>query len=141
MTTDLWCLVVLTLWTIPLFYAAPIGKMRRVGVGWGISSREVEPPMEPWMGRAERASNNHKENLPMFAIIVLILHVTGKHDDVTAATSMVYVVSRMLHAVFYWFAIETLALRSVVYFVALGALFKTRQRLEQPNFMLVSRLA
>jgi uncharacterized MAPEG superfamily protein len=129
-TIDLWCLVGLTLWTLPLIFLPPVGKMRIHGVAFGVGNRDVEPEVPAWVKRAERASANHRENLPMFAVIVLVLHVTGKADDVSAAWSITYVIGRVLHSVLYWFGINKLALRSVAFYVALGALL-----------MLVTRLA
>ena len=80
----------MALWSLPLIYAVPFGKMRHGGgtlsdgLSWGFGNRDTDPASVPaWVGRAERAGRNHFENLPMFAILVLVLHVSGKHDDVT----------------------------------------------------------
>ena len=129
MTTELWCLVGLTLWTLPLLYVGPVGTMKLHGVGWGVGNRADQVETPAWVKRAERAANNHKENLPLFAIIVLVLHVTQKHDEVTVGASVVYVAARIAHSVLYWVGVEKLALRTVFYYVAIGALLLLVTRL------------
>lgn len=131
MTLDLWCLVFLALWTLPLIYAVPFGKMRHGGgLAWGFGNRDHDPPATPaWVGRAERAARNHFENLPVFAIVVLVLHVTGKHDDVTGGAAVAYCVARVLHALLYWFGVTTLGARTGAYYAGLGALFLMLSRL------------
>lgn len=129
MTLDLWCLVFLTLWSLPLIYLPPVGKMRAAGVGWGFGNRDTDPAPPAWVGRAERAARNHFENLPLFAIVVLVLHVTGKHDDVSGWVAVVYCAARVAHAVLYWTGVTTLGLRTIAHYVSLGALLVLIARL------------
>ncbi len=101
MTIDLGCLLVLALWSLVLNHAPAIGRMRTLGLAWGAGNREKTPMVSEWIGRADRAQRNHHDNLPMLAIVILIAHVTGKHDGVTAIASVVMVVARIAHSLIY----------------------------------------
>lgn len=128
MTVDLYAVVFLALWTFAVIYVGPAGKMRAAGVRWGFSNRETEPGDLPaWIGRADRAARNHFENLPMFAILVLVAHVSGKHDDVTAVASVVYCVARVFHALLYWTGVQYA--RTVAYYVGNACLVVIVSRL------------
>jgi uncharacterized MAPEG superfamily protein len=120
MTTDLWCLVAFALWGVALVAFESSSKTRLGGVAWSLGNRDAQPDaLPPWLQRAGRALNNHKENFPLFATAVLVLHITGHANHLTALGAIVFLVARVLHGVIYMAGITTL--RSVVWFVALGA--------------------
>ena len=129
MTIDLWALVFMTMWTIVVVNVVPGRKMLSAGLSWGLSNREVDPEVPSWVGRAERTARNHGENLPMFMALVLVAHVSGEHDDVTAIAAVVYCVGRVAHAVCYWTGTVFLGLRTGAHYLALGALFVILSRL------------
>jgi uncharacterized MAPEG superfamily protein len=108
MTIDLGCLLMLALWSLVLNHTPAIGRIKALGVDWGLSNREETPAVAPWIGRADRAQRNHHDNLPMLAIVILIAHVTGKHDDGTAIASIIIVVARIAHSLIYIAGITTL---------------------------------
>lgn len=66
---------------------------------WEIGPSIPRPP--PWVGRVERAYRNFGEWLPVFAILVLMAHVTGAHSKATAAASSAYVVLRIAYTAAY----------------------------------------
>ncbi len=101
MTIDLACLLGLALWSLVLNHTPAIGRMRKLGVVWGMSNREETPIAADWIGRADRAQRNHHDNLPMLAIVILIAHVTGQHDSATAAAAVVILVARVAHSLVY----------------------------------------
>lgn len=121
MTTELWALLAVTLWGLPVVYAPAIGKMRIAGVGWGLGNRDTEPPAPAWVARAERAARNHFENLPLFIVAVLVAHVVGAHNEITRAAAVAFVVGRVAHTVLYWLGITVV--RTVAYYAAIGAVF------------------
>jgi uncharacterized MAPEG superfamily protein len=127
MTIDLGCLLVLALWTLVLNHTPAIGRMKTLGVAWGMSNREETPMTADWVGRADRAQRNHHDNLPMLAIVILIAHVTGKHDGVTAIASVVMVVARMAHSLIYIAGIT--ALRPLSYLVSIVAMLAIVRRI------------
>jgi uncharacterized MAPEG superfamily protein len=127
MTIDLGCLLVLGLWSLVLNHTPAIARMKVLGLAWGAGNREETPMVvAPWIGRADRAQRNHLDNLPMLAIVILIAHVTGKHDGITAAASVVIVVARMLHSLAYIFGIK---LRPFFYLVSIVAMLAIVRRI------------
>jgi uncharacterized MAPEG superfamily protein len=127
MTIDLACLLGLALWTLVLNHAPTIGRIRTAGVAWGLSNREETPTVAPWIGRADRAQRNHHDNLPMLAIVILIAHVTGKHDGITAIASVVMLVSRIAHSLVYIFGITQL--RPPFYLLSIVAMLAIVRRI------------
>jgi uncharacterized MAPEG superfamily protein len=111
MTTDLICLVLLALWSIPLNHTPAIARVVKAGVAWGLSNRETSPDVSPWVERADRAQRNHHDNLAMIVAVVLTAYATGQQDGVTAIASIGILIFRVLHGVVYivgWSVIRTL---------------------------------
>jgi uncharacterized MAPEG superfamily protein len=118
MTIDLACLLFLGLWTIPLSHIPAIARAKYASVEWVMGNRDTLPKVPAWVDRADRAQRNHLENLPMFAIVILIASLLGKTNAITAVASIVIVVFRVSHSVIYMLGIPKI--RSMLYF---GALF------------------
>ena len=119
MTTDLLMLVLSGVLAVamPLTYAA--GRMARPGgTRWALGNRGEPLEVAEWTGRAHRAHLNLVENLPTFAILVLVAHVTGEASEVTALGSMIFVGARLAHAVVYIAGI--IVLRTIVFYVAIA---------------------
>lgn len=114
MTTDLFCLLLLALWSIPINHIPAFGRVSEAGLKWAASNREkaVEGPL--WVGRADRAQRNHHDNLAMIAAVILIAHFSGQADGVTAIAAIAILVCRVLHWVAYVAGIA--AVRSLAYF-------------------------
>lgn len=68
------------------------------------------------MGRAVRSHQNFVENLGPFTIFVLVAHVAGKSNDVTALGATIFFWARVAHTLSYVAGI--VYLRTVVFFVA-----------------------
>lgn len=101
MTLDLICLLILALWSIPLNHIPAIGRIKAGGVEWGMSNRDTLPDVPLWVGRADRAKQNHHDNLTAIAVVILIAQVTGQNDQITAIASVAIVVLRILHSLSY----------------------------------------
>lgn len=127
MTIDLWCLVVNALWGLGLVFLEVGGKTRAGGSAWNAGNRETEPDAPPWVGRAGRALSNHKENFPLFLTAVLVVHLVGKSDRVSAVGALVYVAARALHAVLYVKGVEKV--RSFAFLLGLIGVFVILSRL------------
>jgi uncharacterized MAPEG superfamily protein len=127
MTIDLACLLVLALWSFVLNQMPVFGRMKKLGVAWGVSNREETPIVAPWIGRADRAQRNHHDNLPMLAIVILLAHMTGKHDGVTAVASVVMLVSRISHSLVYIWGITQL--RPLFYLLSIVAMLAIVRRI------------
>jgi len=101
LSTDLLMLVLSAAlaWLLILTAAAP--KLLRHGLQWSAGNRDEAAEVAPWVKRAERAHANLNENLILFAILVLVVSVTGQANDATALGAVVFFVARCAHAVLY----------------------------------------
>jgi len=95
----------------------------------GFLSQEnyVDPAPRPvplWGKRADRAYLNAVETFAPFAVIVILLHLTGKENGTTAFFAAAYFWLRVAHAIVYWAGIPFI--RTLVFtlgFVAIVGLF------------------
>ena len=114
MTTDLFCLLALALWSIPLNHIPAFGRVAKGGIEWAASNREKSVEGAPWVGRADRAQRNHHDNLAMIAAVILIAQITGQNDSITANAAIAILAFRILHSVAYIAGISPV--RSLAYF-------------------------
>lgn len=117
MTTDLTMLV----WSALLCLLLPgvylVGRtITPGGTAWGFGNRDTPLAVPAWTRRAERAHANLVENLPAFAILVLVAHVAGKANASTALGATLFFWGRVAHAAVY--AAGITYLRTAVFFVA-----------------------
>ncbi len=115
MTMDLWMLVAAVglAWVQIVVAAVP---MILADMGWALGNREDDLERAPWAARALRASENMNENLPLFAILVLVANVSGSADSTTALGAQIFVGARALHAVVYMVGIG--GLRTALWLVS-----------------------
>jgi uncharacterized MAPEG superfamily protein len=118
-TVDLWCLVVNAIWGWALVMIESTGKTRAGGTRWNLGNRDVDPAVPDWVKRAGRAVANHKENFPLFLTAVVVVHLAGKADRVSAMAAVAYVIARAAHAVLYIGGVK--GLRSAAYLAGLLA--------------------
>ena len=128
-TTDLCCLTILGLWSVPLAHLPAVARMRAAGAVWGAGNRENAPPVPDWVGRADRAQRNHLDNLPFYAIAILVVALCGKADSVSATAAMALLGARVAHGILYIAGVTFLGLRSLAYFVALASCLVILSRL------------
>ena len=62
-------------------------------------------PIPLWGRRADRAYINAVETFAPFAALVIVVHLAGKADGMTAFWSMSFFWLRLAHAVVYWLCI------------------------------------
>jgi uncharacterized MAPEG superfamily protein len=121
MTTDLWmlaCTAMLCL-SIPMVYL--IGRLRMPGGrDLGLGNRDTAFEVPPWTGRAQRAHANLLETLPVFAALVLVAHVSGKADELTALGAILYFASRVAHAAVYIAGL--VGIRTIVFMAGMAGL-------------------
>ncbi len=121
MTTDLWMLVATSAVCLLLPTVYLVGRLRVPGgLSWGTGNRSEPLNAAPWVHRAERAHVNILETLPVFAILVLVAHVSGKSNDITALGSQIYFGARVLHAIVYVVGIPFV--RTLIFFASMAGL-------------------
>jgi len=101
MTTDLTMLVFTALLTLVLAFPPVIALVLSQGLGVAAGNRDEGLELPVWAGRASRAHRNALENLPIFATLVLVVHVTGVSSEATAQGAMLFFWARAAHAAIY----------------------------------------
>jgi uncharacterized MAPEG superfamily protein len=120
MTTDLFILVLAALLAVVQLSLYAIKANLDVGTGYALGPRDVPVAMSTITGRLKRAYENHLETLPLFAIAVLVAHVTGTANPATALACQVYLGARVLYVPAYVVALPWL--RSIIWIVAFAAI-------------------
>lgn len=82
-------------------------RTREFGLKWNAGARDETPAeRSPMTGRLARAQINLFETLPLFAAAVLIAHVAGREDTLTAWGAGLYLFSRVLFLPLYAFGVR-----------------------------------
>ena len=103
MTTDLFYLALTALLTALLWVPFIIMRVRAEGALTATDYKELPQPELPANVRcANRAHLNAVENLPVFVALVLVAHVSGEADSVTALAATVYFWIRLAHALLFY---------------------------------------
>lgn len=125
MTTDLTYLAYTAILTAALWIPYVVCQVQTNG--FLVPPDYVDPTPRPvplWGTRAHRAYLNAVEVFAPFAVLVIVAHIAGKANAMTAFWAMSFFWLRVAHAAVYWFAIPWL--RTVVFtlgFVAVAGLF------------------
>ena len=100
-----------------------IGLMNALGYNAQSGHGDTNQPSETqpaWAARAYRAHINSVENLAVFAILVLIAHITKIGGETVACAAMVYFFARIAHYLVYAMGIPVL--RTLTFATSLGAM-------------------
>ena len=102
MTIPLTCLTLFALWTV-LLVLAGVGPFRVGQVLAGKAKANSFTPGTPhgpdWYQRLMRAHMNCVENLPVFAVLVLVGHTAGLRDGTFALLSQIFVAARVCQGI------------------------------------------
>ena len=125
MTTDLFYLACTAILTAALWIPYVVAQV--VTNGFLAPANYVDPtprPLPPWGRRADRTYITAVECFAPFAALVLVAHVAGKADAMTAFWAACYFWLRLAHAVVYLLAVPYV--RTLIFtlgFVAVAGLF------------------
>jgi uncharacterized MAPEG superfamily protein len=106
MTTDLKYLVFTAMLTAALWIPYIVCQVMTNGAL--AAENYVDPAPRPvplWGKRADRAYLNAVEVFAPFAALVIVAHIAGKADAMTAFWSMCFFWLRLAHAAVYWLAV------------------------------------
>ena len=120
MSTDLIMLVAACFLALIQIGLYGMFAIRQLGPTYAAGPRDAQREVTGIAGRLKRAYVNMLETLPVFAIGVLVVHVTGKADATTAMASQVYLAARIAYVPAYGFGLKWG--RSVIWGVALIAI-------------------
>ena len=101
MTTDLVMLTASAVFCALLFVPSAVATTIVWGLPVAAGNRASTPPVPPWVDRSMRAHRNMLENLPHFAVLVLVAHVTGLNNLTTALGATIFFWARIAHAAVY----------------------------------------
>ena len=125
MSTDLAYLAYTAMLTAALWVPYVVAQVKTNGPLTPGNYRDPTPrPLPLWGKRADRAYLNAVEVFAPFAALVIIAHLSGKSNAMTAFWAECFFWLRVVHAVVYWFAIPYI--RTIVFtlgFIAVAGLF------------------
>jgi uncharacterized MAPEG superfamily protein len=129
MTPDLMALAGVLILALVHIFAFDIARTAQYGLKWNMSPRDQTdmPPLTDMAKRLDRAQANLYETLPIFIGAILIAHVSGRADSLTALGAHIYLLGRVLYLPLYAFRISPW--RSVVWVISLIGLLMVIWRL------------
>ena len=106
MTPDLTWLAYTAALTALLWIPYIVGQTMVAGPTTPEGYRDPTPPELPaWVKRCNRAHLNAVESLAPFATLVILVHLSGAANEMTAFWAMLFFFARLAHAVVYWLGI------------------------------------
>ncbi len=120
MSADLGSLLLLCPLAFALQLLPGLGRFSQPGgLAWGIGNRDTPVETPPWASRALRAHANLMENLPHYAIVVLVAALTQHTNALTAMAGWVFLGARVAHAILYIAGITYV--RTLAFYVGVAA--------------------
>jgi uncharacterized MAPEG superfamily protein len=96
MTVPLWCLLALVVWIVWLVLALTVVRFGHLSSGGAVRDFGV-PDDRRLIWRLYRAHQNALENVPLFAIVVLVVTVRGVTGTAVDVLAVGYTAARIAH--------------------------------------------
>lgn len=122
MNALLWCLIVVTFLPFVLAMVGSFLRKQQFGVVDNKLPRIQQMQLTGIAARAMGAQQNAWEALMMFVPIVMVVQIVGVDPVKAGLTAIVFVVLRLLHAIFYIANLD--ALRSLVFLLGIACLIR-----------------
>jgi len=119
MTTPFWCLVVIAGMPIGLAFVGDYFRYADLGSIDNSDPRGQAARLQGAGARGYAAQANAWEALPVFAVAVLVAHLSGGEPSRSAIAAVAFVIARAAHAVFYIAGLSTLRSLSFLVWVRL----------------------
>lgn len=100
-SADLQLLIWSVLLCVVQMLVAVAGATLQVGLPRLAGNREPVPELTGWAGRAQRAHRNMLENLVLFAVVVIVVHMAGAASETTVLGAQLFFWARVAYAVVY----------------------------------------
>ena len=113
-TTELSYLTWTTIITALMWMPYVLNLIAVRGLVAAVSYPVYPKPLAPWAARMKQAHANAIENLVVFATLVLVAHIAGVNNEVTAIACAVYFWARVVHFVVLGFGIQWIRTLSFV---------------------------
>ena len=101
MTVELKMLVLTAIVTTLLWVPYILSHIVKNGLVAALTYKADDQPLPAWAGRLKKAHANAIENLPIFAIAVLVAHAVGLSNNITILAAQTYLIARILHVIGY----------------------------------------
>lgn len=118
MTIPFWSLLIAGLIPIILSWVGGYYRQKQFGTVDNKHPRQQYVQLEGAGARAFAAQQNAWEALAIFTGAVLVSHLAGATGSMAATAAVVFIIARILHAVFYIANVDIL--RSLAFLVGLG---------------------
>jgi uncharacterized MAPEG superfamily protein len=118
MTTPLWCLAAVAFLPYVCAWTGAYFKIRQLGTLDNKNPRRQAAQLEGAGARLVAAQANAWEALPFFTAAVVTAHLAGANPGKAATLSEVFVLTRVLHPIFY--ATDMDKLRSLVFLIGVA---------------------
>ena len=116
LTTDLSALAVISIFTGTIWIPIILNRLIELGPWTVLKNPQPDIRAESeWAYRLAHAHRNAVENLAIFAPLIIIIHILGLNNSLTASVATVYVFARIAHTVIY--AVGIPLLRTIAFFV------------------------
>ncbi len=99
MSTDLSMMVWSAVLCVVLFLPYVLARVMVWGLLDTVGYPKNPPALPDWAQRAHRAHINMAENIGPFVALVLVAHVTGAANDMTALGALIFFWARVAHAI------------------------------------------
>ncbi|MEL6366024.1 MAG: MAPEG family protein [Pseudomonadota bacterium] len=102
MTVDLWMLLAAAGLYFLLSWGPAVRNIGRFGIFKLLGNRDAVPTSHDGAAaRPDKALANMGEAMMVFTPLVLVAHVSGQADEMTARGAQIFVISRAAHAICY----------------------------------------
>jgi uncharacterized MAPEG superfamily protein len=108
MRTEIATLIWISAFTGVLWIPYVLNRLVVRGIVSTVSYPVDPPPLSPWAQRLRAAHANAVENLVVFAALILAAQAVGVSTPLTAMAGVLYLWSRVLHAIVYTMAVPWL---------------------------------
>jgi uncharacterized MAPEG superfamily protein len=120
MTYELQMLVWAAALALIQMLVAAMGAQGQIGLPVLAGNRDDMPALTGWAGRAKRAHYNMLESLVVFAIVVLVAHLAGRNNAMTALGAALFFWARLSYAVVYVIGVPWL--RTAIWAVSMAGI-------------------
>ncbi|MAC61752.1 MAG: hypothetical protein CMN37_07670 [SAR116 cluster bacterium] len=108
LTSEIYYLILITLFCGLLWVPYVIERFFRMGIKETCGYGDKNINISTWASRAKLAHSNLTENLPLFAILIILISILELNNQQTETGSIIFFYSRILHYFTYIFAIPFL---------------------------------
>ena len=105
---EIYYLFLITVFCTLLWIPYVLERFVRIGIKETCGYNDKSKNIAQWSSRARSAHKNLIENLPLFAILIIIIHLFELNNFQTQTGSIIFFYSRILHYFCYLFAIPWL---------------------------------